>query len=272
MTDISIGQYFPGNSVIHKMDPRTKIIFSLIFMVCIFTVKTSAELIATVAFTLAVIMLSQVPVRYYFKGIKPIMFIMAVTALLNLFLTKGEVLYTVPYINLSITDNGVKIAVFMVVRLTMLFTATSVLTFTTSPVVLTNGIEALLRPFSKIGVPSHEIAMMMTIALRFIPTFAEETEKIKMAQSARGADFESGNILKRAKAMIPILVPLFVGAFRRADELALAMEARCYNGGEGRTSLKELKFGRYDLYALIGTVIFAVFLVFCKFFWKNGVL
>lgn len=264
MTDISIGQYFPGSSPIHKMDPRTKILLSVIFMVVIFTVKTVPELLAVSTFAAATVIFGGVPLRYYIKGLKPIFVIMLITAVLNLFLTSGEVIFTVPYLGLKITDNGVKTSAFMVARLTLLFTATSALTFTTAPVALTNGIEALLRPFSKIGVPSHEIAMMMTIALRFIPTFAQEAEKIKMAQSARGADFESGNIFARAKAMIPILVPLFVGAFRRADELASAMEARCYKGGEGRTSLKLLKFGKYDAYALSALVLLAIFLIISK--------
>lgn len=266
MTDITLGQYFPGNSAIHKMDPRTKILFALFFMVIIFILKSLPELTAALIFTILVIVVSGVPVRYYFKGLKPILFIMIFTALLNLFLTSGNTVFKLPFLGWTITDKGIELSVFMILRLTLLFVATSALTFTTPPVALTDGIESLLRPFSKIGVPSHEIAMMMTIALRFIPTFAEEADKIKMAQSARGADFESGNIFARAKAMIPILVPLFVGAFRRADELAVAMEARCYKGGEGRTRMKKLAFGRYDLYALLVFVLLLSFTVFSKVF------
>ncbi len=255
MSDITIGQFFPGNSVIHKMDPRTKILFTLGFMIMIFLVKSPVGLLTEAIFTALIIALSGVPAKYYFKGMKPLLFIIMFTAVLNLFLTKGEVLYEIPYLGWSITDTGLSLAVFMVIRLTVLFTSASALTFTTSPVVLTNGIEALLRPFSKIGVPANEIAMMISIALRFIPTFAEEADKIKMAQSARGADFETGSVVKRAKAMIPILIPLFVGAFRRADELAVAMEARCYRGGEGRTSLKRLAFGRADVLALFSFLV-----------------
>lgn len=255
MSDITIGQFFPGNSVIHKMDPRTKILFTLGFMIMIFLVKSPVGLLTEAIFTALIIALSGVPAKYYFKGMKPLLFIIMFTAVLNLFLTKGEVLYEIPYLGWSITDTGLSLAVFMVIRLTVLFTSASALTFTTSPVVLTNGIEALLRPFSKIGVPANEIAMMISIALRFIPTFAEEADKIKMAQSARGADFETGSVVKRAKAMIPILIPLFVGAFRRADELAVAMEARCYRGGEGRTSLKHLAFGRADVLALFSFLV-----------------
>lgn len=255
MSDITIGQFFPGNSVIHKMDPRTKILFTLCFMIMIFLVKSPLGLLTEALFTALIIAASGVPAKYYFKGMKPLLFIIMFTAVLNLFLTKGEVLYEVPYLGWSITDKGLSLSVFMVIRLTVLFTSASALTFTTSPVVLTNGIEALLRPFSKIGVPANEIAMMISIALRFIPTFAEEADKIKMAQSARGADFETGSIVKRAKAMIPILIPLFVGAFRRADELAVAMEARCYKGGEGRTSLKRLAFGRADVLALFAFLV-----------------
>lgn len=266
MTDITLGQYFPGNSAIHKMDPRTKILFALFFMVIIFTLKSLPELTAALIFTILVIAVSGVPVHYYFKGLKPILFIMIFTALLNLFLTSGNTVFTLPFLGWTITDKGIELSLFMILRLTLLFVATSALTFTTPPVVLTDGIESLLRPFSKIGVPSHEIAMMMTIALRFIPTFAEEADKIKMAQSARGADFESGNIFARAKAMIPILVPLFVGAFRRADELAVAMEARCYKGGEGRTRMKKLAFGRYDLYALLVFVLLLSFTIISKVF------
>lgn len=266
MTDITLGQYFPGNSAIHKMDPRTKILFAIFFMILIFTLKSLPELMAALIFTVIVITVSGVPARYYFKGLKPIFFIMIFTALLNLFLTSGNTVFTLPGLGWTITDKGIELSVFMVLRLTLLFVATSALTFTTPPVVLTDGIESLLRPFSKIGVPSHEIAMMMTIALRFIPTFAEEADKIKMAQSARGADFESGNIFARAKAMIPILVPLFVGAFRRADELAVAMEARCYKGGEGRTRMKKLSFGRYDVYALVAFILLLSFNVFSKIF------
>lgn len=261
--EMTIGQYFPGNSLIHKMDPRTKLISVVLYMIMVFIAKEVLSFAIVAIFTLGVIILSKVPFMYYFKGLKPILIIMIFTSLLNLFLTGGNVIYTFPYLGWTITDEGLKLSVFMVLRLSFLLIGTSALTFTTSPVTLTDGLESLLRPFSKIGVPSHEIAMMMTIALRFIPTFAEEADKIKKAQSARGADFTSGSLLSRAKAMIPILVPLFVGAFRRADELATAMEARCYRGGEGRTSLKKLTFALRDYitFALMITLLASAVLI-----------
>ena len=264
--EMTIGQYFPANSIIHKMDPRTKLISVILYMVMVFMAKEVLSFAIVAIFTFGVIFLSKVPFKYYFKGLKPILIIMIFTSLLNLFLTSGKVIYTLPYLGWTITDEGLKLSVFMVLRLSFLLIGTSALTFTTSPVTLTDGLEALLRPFSKIGVPSHEIAMMMTIALRFIPTFAEEADKIKKAQSARGADFTSGSLLSRAKAMIPILVPLFVGAFRRADELATAMEARCYRGGEGRSSLKKLTFMLRDYMAFAIIVLFLASVILIKIY------
>lgn len=265
MTDITIGQYFPGSSFIHKMDPRTKLLFTLGFMILIFTLHSAAGVAAAGVLTALIILLSGVPVKYYFKGLKPLIFIIVLTTFLNLFFTPGELLYKVPYLGLKITREGLRLSVFMVLRLTILFTSTSALTFTTSPVALTDGLEALLRPLEKVGVPANEIAMMMSIALRFIPTFAEEAEKIKMAQAVRGADFESGSIIRRAKAMIPVLIPLFVGAFRRADDLATAMEARCYRGGKGRTSLKKLSFGKNDALALLAFLLFGAAMILPEF-------
>ena len=265
--DITIGQYFPKNSLIHRLDPRTKLLAVIFYMVMIFVSKNAYSFLVSGVLMVSVIALSKIPFRYYFKGLKPILIIMIFTSMLNLFLSGGEVIYEIPYLGWTITDEGLRLSVFMVLRLSFLIIGTSALTFTTSPVTLTDGMEALLRPFSKIGVPSHEIAMMMTIALRFIPTFAEEADKIKKAQSARGADFSSGSLLSRAKAMIPILVPLFVGAFRRADELAVAMEARCYRGGNGRTSLKKLSFALRDylsftliILLLAGVILLEIFL------------
>ena len=265
--DITIGQYFPKNSLIHRLDPRTKLLAVIFYMVMIFVSKNTYSFLVSGLLMVSVIALSKIPFRYYFKGLKPILIIMIFTSMLNLFLSGGEVIYEIPYLGWTITDEGLRLSVFMVLRLSFLIIGTSALTFTTSPVTLTDGMEALLRPFSKIGVPSHEIAMMMTIALRFIPTFAEEADKIKKAQSARGADFSSGSLLSRAKAMIPILVPLFVGAFRRADELAVAMEARCYRGGSGRTSLKKLSFALRDylsftliILLLTGVILLEIFL------------
>ena len=261
MTDITIGQYFPGSSFIHKMDPRTKLLFTLGFMILIFTLHSAAGVAAAGVLTALIILLSGVPVKYYFKGLKPLIFIIVLTTFLNLFFTPGELLYKVPYLGLKITREGLRLSVFMVLRLTILFTSTSALTFTTSPVALTDGLEALLRPLEKVGVPANEIAMMMSIALRFIPTFAEEAEKIKMAQAVRGADFESGSIIRRAKAMIPVLIPLFVGAFRRADDLATAMEARCYRGGEGRTKMKPLCYQGIDRIAYLILLAYLVLLI-----------
>lgn len=265
--DITIGQYFPKNSLIHRLDPRTKLLSVIFYMVMIFISKDAYSFLLSGLLMVSVIALSKIPFKYYFKGLKPILIIMIFTSMLNLFLSGGNVIYEIPYLGWTITDEGLRLSVFMVLRLSFLIIGTSALTFTTSPVTLTDGMEALLRPFSKIGVPSHEIAMMMTIALRFIPTFAEEADKIKKAQSARGADFSSGSLLSRAKAMIPVLVPLFVGAFRRADELAVAMEARCYRGGNGRTSLKKLSFALRDYLAftiiillLTGVILIEIFL------------
>ncbi len=264
--EMTIGQYFPGNSVLHRMDPRTKLLSVIFYMVMVFMAKEIFAFALIGVFTLLIIVLSKVPFKYYFKGLKAILIIMVVTSMLNLFLTNGKVIYTLPYLGWTITDEGLRLSVFMILRLSFLLIGTSALTFTTSPVTLTDGMEALLRPFSKIGVPSHEIAMMMTIALRFIPTFAEEADKIKKAQSARGADFTSGSLLSRAKAMIPILVPLFVGAFRRADELATAMEARCYKGGEGRTSLKKLTFTLRDYLAFAVMILLMTTVVLIKIY------
>lgn len=264
MIDITIGQYFPGNSPIHKIDPRVKILFTLIFMIFVFTLKSKEEFLLIGLITFLIIKMSKVPFKYYFKGVKPVLFVMIFTALLNLFLSSGNVIFKLPLLGWTITDRGVELSVYMILRLTFLLMGTSVLTFTTSPVMLTDGIENLLSPFKKIGVPSHEIAMMMTIALKFIPTFAEEADKIRKAQSARGADFETGSLYARAKSIVPILVPLFVGAFRRADELAVAMESRCYRGGEGRTSFKQLKLGIYDLYTLIFVLLVTALFTFIK--------
>ncbi len=264
--DIGIGQYYPKNSCLHRLDPRTKIIFVLLYMVMIFIAKDVLSFVLLGIFTLLVILLSKVPFGCYFKGLKPILFIMIVTSLLNLFLSGGEVLFKVPYLGWTITDEGLRLSVFMILRLLFLLIGTSALTFTTSPVVLTDGMEALLRPFRIIGFPAHEVAMMMTIALRFIPTFAEEADKIKKAQAARGADFSSGNILTKVKALIPILVPLFVGAFRRADELSVAMESRCYKGGEGRTSLKKLELKKADFFSFVILAFIFLAIVLIKIF------
>lgn len=258
--NITLGQFFPGNSLVHKMDPRMKIILVFLFIVLVFFVKSLYGYIAIAVFVSLTIMVTGVPIRYILRGLKPIFFIVMLTFVLNALMTQGDD----PYFTwkfISVTPAGLKNAAFLSIRLIMLVIGTQVLTLTTSPLGLTDGIEQLANPLKKIGFPAHEMAMMMTIALRFIPTLLTETDRIMKAQMSRGADFESGNLLRRAKNLVPLLVPLFVSAFRRADELALAMEARCYRGGEGRTRMKVLKMTKYDLYGslwfalLIGAVV-----------------
>ena len=256
LKDITLGQYFPGNSPIHKLDPRSKIIFMFLYIAIIFCIKNVISYAVVALFVFAAAISSGIPVKYLVKGIKPIVFFIFLTAFFNLFLTPGKIIFSYGFITIS--KEGLHLAVFMVLRLLFLILGTSLLTLTTSPIVLTDGIEALISPLKKIGVPSHEIAMMMTIALRFIPTLLEETDNIIKAQTARGADFESGNLIRRAKAMIPILIPLFLSAFRRADDLATAMECRCYRGGESRTKLKALKFEKRDFVAFLIVVLFGV--------------
>ena len=241
LKDITLGQYFPGNSIVHRLDPRTKLIAVVLYIVALFLAKsfvTYGIMFLLLAVSIAV---SKVPVKSIFRGMKPVVFIVIFTAILNLFYTPGDTVLVRFWI-FTITLEGVFNAFFMVVRILMLIAGTFLLTYTTSPILLTDGLENLLGPLKKIHVPVHELAMMMSIALRFIPLLIEETDKIMSAQRARGADFESGNLIQRAKA----LVPLFISAFRRADELAIAMECRCYHGGEGRTRLRQLKYRRND--------------------------
>jgi len=255
LKDITLGQYFPIDSMLHKLDARTKILLLIFNIVLIFMAQSFLGYCLIVLFTIFIMKLSKVPVKMYFKGLKPILFIIIFTAVLNLFLTDGRDLPVFGY-SIGITVEGAVVAVKMALRLVLLIISSSVLTYTTSPMALTDGIEKLLKPLSKLGFPSHELAMMMSIAIRFIPTLIEETDKIIKAQQARGANFDTGSLLKRAKSLIPILVPLFISAFRRADELAIAMESRCYRGGNLRTRLKELHFTKYDLFG------FFVFLIF----------
>lgn len=263
LKDITIGQYLPGDSFLHKLDPRTKIIAVVIYMISLFVVNNFWGLGAMLVLSLAVVLISRIPLRFFFRGIKAIVFIVLLTVILQMFMTPGEPLVEFGF--LKITKEGVHQAVFMGTRLVLLVSVTSILTLTTTPIALTDGIETLLKPFQKIGVPAHELAMMMTIALRFIPTLVEETDKIMKAQSARGADFESGNLLERAKAMIPLLVPLFLNAIKRADELALAMEARCYHGGDGRTRMKALQYSSRDVIAGIFCLCMAAGAVLTRF-------
>lgn len=255
MREITIGQYIPGDSIVHRLDPRTKIIITLAYMILLFMLNNFYGYIFPVGFIILATLLSGISVRYLLKGLKPLIFIIILTFLLNSFMTKGRVIYQLG--PLDITYEGLSQGAFMAIRLILLIIGTSLLTLTTSPISLTDGIEVLLSPFKKIGMPAHELAMMMTIALRFIPTLLEETDKIMKAQMARGADFESGNLINRAKNLVPLLVPLFISAFRRADDLAMAMEARCYHGGENRTRMKELKMTFLDVATFIVFILIA---------------
>jgi len=261
LTDITIGQYIPGDSIIHRLDPRMKIIITIILITALFFIGKFIGFAFFLVYVASIIFIAKLPLKRIIKGLKPILFLVLLTLLLHVFLTKGGNIYW-QWRFISIEEEGVYTGLFMVSRIILLIMFTSLLTLTTSPLQLTDGIEYLLKPFKRFGVPASELAMMMTIALRFIPTLLEEAEKIMKAQKARGADFESGNIINRAKSLIPLLVPLFISAFRRADDLALAMEARCYRGGEGRTRLHELSFKNIDFWALALTVVFAVFISF----------
>ena len=262
LKDITLGQYFPGNSVIHRLDPRTKLIMLVAFIVALFLAKSWISYGVMFVFLACCIKGSTIPVKSIVKGMKPLVMILVFTGILNLFFTTdGTVL--VDFWVITITTGGLERAVFMMARILMLITGTFLLTYTTSPISLTDGLEALMQPLNKLKVPVHELSMMMCIALRFIPTLIEETDKIMCAQKARGADFESGSLIDRAKALVPILVPLFISAFRRADELATAMECRCYQGGTGRTKMKLLRYYRNDLisFAVGGMLIAAVVLL-----------
>jgi len=246
LKDITLGQYFPGNSIIHRLDPRTKLIMLVVYIVALFMAGSWLSYALLFGFLAWVIKKSTIRPKSIVKGMKPLVMILIFTGVLNLFFTQeGEVLVDIWFI--KIYSGGLSRAVMMVLRILMLITCTFLLTYTTSPIALTDGLEALMGPLKKIGVPVHELSMMMCIALRFIPTLIEETDKIMCAQKARGADFENGSLMERAKALIPILVPLFISAFRRADELATAMECRCYQGGEGRTKMKLLRYHREDI-------------------------
>lgn len=244
LKDITIGQYVKGDSILHRLDPRTKIFGMLAIMVALFFVNNWIGLVYTAVVVFAVLFASQVPLKFYIRGVKPLRWILLFTAAIQIFLTPGEIIWQ--WGILHITAEGVRLAIFMCVRLVLLVMTTSVLTLTTTPIVLTDAVENLLSPFKRIGVPAHELAMMMTIALRFIPLLADETEKIMAAQKARGAAFDEGGLMDRARALLPILVPLFLSAINRASELAMAMEARCYHGGEGRTRLHELHYENRD--------------------------
>lgn len=262
--DITLGQYYPGNSWIHRLDPRVKILATILYIVALFVVKDFIGFATAFVGLVAVTAISKVPVSFMLRGLKPVFLIILFTFVINMFMIKGEVLVSLWL--LEITREGLRTAVFMGVRLVLLIIGSSLLTLTTKPISLTDGIEALLSPFRRFGLPAHELAMMMTIALRFIPTLLEETDKIMKAQQARGADFESGNIINRAKALIPILVPLFISAFRIAQELAMAMEARCYGGNVKRTRMNGMKLCSRDLAASVIFVIFLALIVLERIF------
>ena len=247
LRDITLGQYYPANSVLHRLDPRTKFLGTLAFIISVFVFHTFPGYAVATVFLAGLIILSKVPVKFMFKGLKAIMVILLVTVAFNIFLTPGEVLWKWGF--LKVTKEGLILAGRMAIRLTYLVVGSSIMTLTTTPNQLTDGLERLLRPLNKIHVPVHEIAMMMSIALRFIPILLEETDKIMKAQIARGADFENGNIIQKAKNMVPLLVPLFISAFRRANDLAMAMEARCYHGGDDRTQMKPLHYEKRDYLA-----------------------
>ncbi|MBQ6890379.1 MAG: energy-coupling factor transporter transmembrane protein EcfT [Oscillospiraceae bacterium] len=267
LKDITLGQYFPGTSFIHRLDPRTKLLVLIVYIVALFVAKTWVSYLVCLAFLALCIAISTISLKSIFRGLKPLVFILVFTGVLNIFLTDGETVLVKWWI-ITITLEGVVRAVYMIVRIMMLVSATFLLTYTTSPISLTDGLESLLSPLKKLHFPVHELAMMMCIALRFIPTLIEETDKIMSAQRSRGADFESGKLMERVRALIPILVPLFIGAFRRADELATAMECRCYHGGEGRTKMKLLRYKRRDYLAfLAGIILLATIITLRCFGW-----
>lgn len=263
LSEMMLGQFFPGDSFVHHLDPRTKLIATLIYIVAIFLAQTPLTYGILIGFAFLVVLLSRLPILMVLKSLKPVWFIVVITLLIHTFTFPGkEILWQ--WQMFTVTKEGLELGVKMGLRLTLLLLFSSVLTFTTSPIVLTDGIERLLRPLKCVGVPAHEIAMMMTIALRFIPTLLEETERIIKAQEARGADFGNGNMMKKIKGMLPLLVPLFVSAFRRADELATAMEARCYRGGEGRTRMYELHYHKEDILAFVVMLILIGVLMACR--------
>ena len=263
LKDITLGQYYPTDSRIHRLDPRVKIMFTFVFMITIFMIDQFYPFLLIVAFLALLPKSSGVPGKFLMKGVKPLWPLLLITFLINALLTQGEILWSIGFI--KVTYEGLRLGLFMIIRLVLLIVGTSLLTLTTSPIELTDGIEKLLNPFKKIGLPAHEIAMMMTIALRFIPTLLEETDKIMKAQMARGADFESRNIVERAKSLVPLLVPLFISAFRRADELAMAMESRCYRGGEGKTRMNEISMSRSDYSAFIVSTAVMILIACTRF-------
>jgi len=261
LKDITLGQYFPGTTVVHRLDPRTKLIMTVLYIVVLFTAGSYVSYGVVFLFLAFSIWASRIRLKTILSGLKPLVVLILITGILNLFYTRGEHLIFRVW-KLSVYWEGVRVAAFMALRIMLLITGTLLLTYTTSPLQLTDGLERLLSPLKKLRVPVHELSMMMSIALRFIPTLIEETDKIMNAQKARGADFDTGNLIQKAKAMLPLLVPLFISAFRRADELATAMESRCYHGGEGRTRLKVLRMEGRDWITLgVGAGLLALVIV-----------
>ena len=265
LKDITLGQYFPGNSPVHRMDPRTKLILLVGYIVALFTAENWISYASVFLFLGITVAISTIPLKAFVSGMKPLVMILIFTGVLNIFFTTGENIALKFWI-ITIYWEGIVRAIFMMVRILMLITGTFLLTYTTSPIALTDGLESLLSPLKKIKLPVHELSMMMCIALRFIPTLIEETDKIMSAQKARGADFESGKLIQRVKALVPILVPLFISAFRRADELATAMECRCYQGGEGRTKMKLLRYRLVDVKAFVCGILM-VGVIFTLRYW-----
>ena len=262
LKDVTLGQFFPGDTIVHRLDARTKLILVIVYIVALFQAVGWGSYAAVTLATAACMYLSHISVDNIFKGLKPMLFIIVLTAALNIFYTQGTPILP----GWIITWEGIARAVQMILRIVLLITGTFLLTYTTSPIALTDGLEILMNPLKKIKVPVHEMTMMMSMALRFIPTLIEETDKIMSAQKARGADFETGSLIDRAKALLPVMVPLFVSAFRRADELAVAMESRCYHGGEGRTRMKQLKMAGRDYAALaVGAAFLAAMIVMKKY-------
>ena len=266
LKDITLGQYFPGNSVVHRLDPRTKLIMLVVYIVALFMATNVVSYGLVAGFLFAAIKISTIPMKSIVRGMKPLVLILVFTGILNLFFTAGEGEPLVDFWVITVYKEGIIRAVFMVLRILLLISGTFLLTYTTSPISLTDGLESLMGPLKKIHVPVHELSMMMCIALRFIPTLIEETDKIMCAQKARGADFESGNLMDKAKALVPILVPLFISAFRRADELATAMECRCYQGGDGRTKMKLLRYKLWDFEAFAVGVLLVAAVAILKYF------
>lgn len=265
ISDITLGQFFPGNSPLHRLDPRMKIILAVFFIAALFVADTPIAFAAMAIITFALVGVSKISTKVVIKGVKPLIFILLFTSILNIFMTVGSGEPLVEFYFIKIYTEGIVRAIFMSTRVVLLIIGTSMfLTYTTSPIILTDGIESLLSPLKKIKVPVHEFAMMMSIALRFIPTLVEETEKIMNAQKSRGADFSSGGLIKRAKALIPILVPLFVSSFKRADELATAMECRCYRGDVNRTKLVKLQYRASDFVWLLGFVVLLGAVIFSR--------